>query len=57
VIILQQRTSIIISVLHLQLVNTETELQNSQETADEADYVAETQMVAPSDTTFPQGNL
>jgi hypothetical protein len=37
-------------------VNTETELQNSQETVDE-DYVGETQIAAPSDTTFPQGNL
>jgi hypothetical protein len=34
-------------------VNTETE----QETVDEEDYVGETQMVSPSDTTFPQGNL
>jgi hypothetical protein len=56
VIILQQITSIIISVLHLQLVTTETELQNSQETVDE-EYVGEAQIVAPSDTTFPQGNL
>ncbi|XP_021916689.1 caprin homolog isoform X2 [Zootermopsis nevadensis] len=38
-----------------ELVNTEVELQNSQEAVvDEENYVGETQMVAPSDTTFPQ---
>jgi hypothetical protein len=56
-IILQLITNIIISVLYLQVVNTETEMQNSQEAVDDDDdYVGETQMVVPSDT-FPQGNL
>jgi hypothetical protein len=45
-----------ITSILLQLVNTETELQNSQEAVDEEDYVGETQMVVSSDT-FPQGNL
>jgi hypothetical protein len=40
------------------LANTETELQNSQEAAvAEDNYIGDTQIVAPSDTTFPQGNL
>jgi len=38
-------------------VNTEAGLQNSQDAVDEEDYVVDAQIVAASDTTFPQGNL
>jgi hypothetical protein len=39
------------------LANTEAGLQNSQDAVDEEDYVGDSQIVATSDTTFPQGNL
>jgi hypothetical protein len=39
------------------VANTEAGLQNSQDAVDEEDYVGDAQMVAASDTTFPQGNL
>lgn len=38
-------------------MNTEAGLQNSQDAVDEEEYVGDTQIVAPSDTTFSQGNL
>lgn len=38
-------------------MNTEAVLQNSQDAVDEENYVADTQIVAASDTTFPQGSL
>ena len=38
-------------------MNTEAGLQNSQDAVDEEGYVVDTQIVAASDTTFPQGNL
>lgn len=38
-------------------MNTEAALQNSQDAVDEEDYVGDSQIVATSDTTFPQGNL
>jgi hypothetical protein len=39
------------------LANTEAGLQSTQDVVEEEDYVVDTQIVAPSDTTFPQGNL
>jgi hypothetical protein len=39
------------------LANTEEGLQNSQDVVEEEDYVGDAQIVAASDTTFPQGNL
>jgi hypothetical protein len=38
------------------LANTEAGLQNSKEAVDDEDYVGDSQIVAASDTTFPQGN-